>query len=230
MTEIASGHEAAWAAFQASEQLRLQHETLEWEWTRGRTDFIAFLIAISEEGVRGYIAAQVEKIADIPGVEAYPERYWHITVKGVGFLADTPSRPDEVSLDDVRRLAEQAQPLIESTPMFNVQVGPANGFPEVVYLEAHDDGTVRGLNKQLLADVPGLTRSPFDGDVFLPHISVARFTSNEGLPELKRRLAGLREGPAGPTFRATEVLLIQAHLSTEAPTFDLLALYPLRQS
>jgi 2'-5' RNA ligase len=229
VTEITSDYASAWAQFQAAQTLRLQQETLEWEWTRGRTDFIAFLVPISDDDVRRYIASKIERIAGIPGVEAYPERYWHITVKQVGFLADSSARPDEVSMDQVRELADAARPVIESTPEFTTQAGLASAFPEVVILEAADGGSVRSLNKRLLG-LPHLQTYPIDGDIFLPHISIARFTSDEGLPQLKETLTELRHDPPGPTFAVREVLLIQAHLAAEAPTFDLLAQYKLRSA
>lgn len=228
MTGLSSDYASAWAAFLAAEGVRVQQETLEWEWTRGRTDYVAFLIGISDDAVRGHIKAQIEEIKGIPGVEPYPERYWHITIKQVGFLVAEPSRPDEVSAAQVQEMAEAARPVIESVRAFEVTAGPPNAFPEVVFTEAHDRGEVRLLNKALLG-LPHLPAYPVDGDVFLPHISIARFTSGEGIPSLKEVLSRLRSQSSGPSFTVREVLLVQAHLAAEAPTFDLLALYKLRE-
>lgn len=227
--ELSGDFAEAWRRFQALDTVRLQQETLEGEWERGRTDYVAFLIAIGDSGVRGHVAGEVARVEPIPGVEPYPEGYWHITVKGVGFLRTEPTRSDEVSLDDTQALADAARPVIEAMPAFDVTLGPAGGFAEVVILEAHDGTYVRGMNQRLLEALPSLQRYPVDGEVFLPHVSIARFASSEGLPQLKTRLAEMRENPTTVTFRATEVLLIQAHLAAgQAPTFDLLALYELR--
>lgn len=229
MEELSSDFAGAWRRFQALETVRLQQETLEWEWERGRTDYVAFLIAVADAEVRKHVAAEVAQVEGIPGVEPYPEGYWHITVKGVGFLREEAMRADEVTQDHVEALAEAARPVIEATPAFDVTLGPAGGFAEVVILEAHDGGVVRGLNRRLLAEVTSLQRYPVDGEVFLPHVSIARFASDEGLPALKQRLAEMRERPAGVTFRAHEVMLIQAHLASgQAPVFELLASYELR--
>jgi 2'-5' RNA ligase len=228
MLELSRDFAGAWERFEGLESLRLLEQTHEWEWTRGRTDLFAFLAAVSDEPVQEYLAGLVSEIEDIPGIDPYPERYWHVTIKVVGFLAETPSRDDEVSLKDVERLAEAARPALEACPQFDVRAGPVNGFPEVVFAEVHDGGAVRTLNQRLL-EVPGLQRYPVDGEMFLPHISIARFASNEGLSELKTTLARLREEAApGPTFRVESALLIRAHLAREAPTFDLVAEYPLR--
>lgn len=232
MQKLSADFDSAWRRFQETESLRLLETTLEWEWTRGRTDFFAFLIAVSDEAVREYASRMIEEIADIPGVDPYPERYWHVTVKGVAFLAEEPSGEDEVSPAEIERLAEAVRPALESSATggpFEVTVGPVNGFAEVVLLEAHDGGAVRRLNACLMEAAPELPRYAVDGEMFLPHVSIARFSSNEGLAQLKETLARLRETAApGPAFTATEVQLIRAHLAREAPTFDLVAAYPLR--
>jgi hypothetical protein len=229
MEQLARDFGDAWRRFLALKTVRLQQETLEWEWERGRTDYVAFLIAVADPEVRKHVAGEVAQVEDIPGVEPYPEGYWHVTVKGVGFLQDEATRPDEVTRADVEKIAEIARPLIEAMPAFDLRLGPASAFAEVVILEAHDGGVVRGMNQCLLAEVPALQRYPVDGDVFLPHVSIARFASDEGLPALKKRLAGMRERATTVSFRAEEVMLIQAHLAAgQAPMFELLASYELK--
>ena len=229
MSELSTDFGSAWQRFQDADSLRLLESTLEWEWTRGRTDYFAFLIAVSDEAVREYAARMIAEVAEIPGVDPYPERYWHLTIKGVGFLAEEPSGEDEVSLADVERLAEAVRPAMESQAPFEVTVGPVNAFAEVVFLEARDDGATGCLNEALLESAPDLQRYAVDGEMFLPHVSIARFSSNEGLPELKETLARLREtAEPGLTFTVSEASLIRAHLAREAPEFDLVAVYPLR--
>jgi 2'-5' RNA ligase len=229
VTDHAPEFAAAWEQFQASTSVRLLDETLEWEWTRGRTDYAAFLVPVSDSDVHAHIAATLEALSGIAGVEPYPEDYWHATIKGVGFLVGEAKRQDEVTPEDVRRMAEDARKLLERQAPFQATLGRVNAFAEVVFIEVLDGGTIRKLNQRLLDGVAGIQRQPVDGAGYLPHISIARFSSDEGLVELKRRLAVLRDDATdGPTFTVRDVLLIQAHLSSEAPTFETLAAYPLR--
>ncbi|MEX1196167.1 MAG: 2'-5' RNA ligase family protein [Dehalococcoidia bacterium] len=235
MSDLSSDFTGAWERFQRLDEVRLLEETQEWEWTRGRTDYLAFLITAGDRATRDYISRTIERIEGIPGIDPYPEHYWHITIKGVGFLMESPAEPDEVSAAGADGLAEAARPVIEEVAPFDVRAGPVSAFPEVVILEVHDGGQVRALNTSLLERVPGLMRSPIDGRVFLPHISIARFSSNDGLRQLKEALASLREaepegrdGRAEPSFRVTEARLIRAHLAKEIPAFELLAEYALR--
>ena len=225
MSDISSTFDEAWRRFQGVDRLRLLQETQEWDWTRGRTDYVAFLIDVNDDEVREHISEAISRIERIRGVDPYPERYWHVTVKGIGFMKESPEEADEVSPDEVQRLADDARSLLEPASPCELTVGAVNAFDEVVFLEVNDEGCIRSLNQAMLAQVPGLRRYDVDGEVFLPHVSIARFSSEEGLDELKQTLAEMRDEGASVSFMFDEVLLVQAHLAAEAPTFDLLAEY-----
>lgn len=235
--ELSTEFGEAWRRFEASDSVRLLDETLESEWKRGRTDYAAFLIQITDSDVLAHIAAILEAIGGIPGVEPYPEAYWHATIKGVAFMVDEATRDDELSPAEVQRMAEEARPLLERQAAFRAQIRQVNAFAEVVYMEVLDGGVIRMLNQRLLDGIAGIQRQPVDGDYYLPHISIARFSSDEGLSQLKEALARLRDDhSSGPgqtaerrlEFTVRDALLIQAHLTSEAPTFETLAAYPLR--
>lgn len=230
MVEMAADFAESWRRFERLESLVLSTETLEWEWTRGRTSYAALLVRVTDAGVRGEIERTLRAIEGIPGVDPYPEAYWHVTVKGLGFVVEEPAREDELSPGRLVSLAEEARRLLESTRAFEAVAGPAAGFAEVVILEVHDGGVVRALNTRLVESLAGVLRTPVDGAVFLPHISIARYGSQEGLGELKASLARLRAGGGeGARFEVGEVELIVAHLSgAGAPTFEVVEEYRLR--
>jgi 2'-5' RNA ligase len=228
MYQPASEFREAWSRFKAGAVLRLVPDTLEAEWAHGRSRYLAFLIPIDDPAVRDYIASIVKQIARIPGIEAYPASYWHVTIKAVGFEVDSPAREDEVSPAQAHDIAERAAALLEAQPPFAAQAGVPNAFPEVVFLELYGRNRVRELNNLLIQRIPGMPRYPIDGDVFLPHISIARFSSAEGLDELKAVIEGLRRRPPGPTFTARHIDLIRAHLSETIPTFEHIRRYGLR--
>jgi 2'-5' RNA ligase len=228
MDSLQGEFDAAWTQFQSLEALRLVPETLESEWMRGRDTYLAFLILVDDPMAVSHLRDIVRKIEHIPGVEPYPESYWHITVKGIGFEAETAERPDDVSRRDFGRIALPARRVFAAQPAFEVTLGPANGFPEVVFAEVRDSLPVRELNTRLLEALPDLIRYPFDGEVFLPHVSVARFTADDGLDELKATLSSLRGDDPGPGLLIKDVQLVRAHLSATAPTLETIETYSLR--
>ncbi len=227
MTGLTSSYARTWARFQALDSVLLLPDTLESQLTRGRVHYLAFLVPIEDDSARRRISRVIARIRGLPGVEPYPESYWHITIKGIGFEVPQPSGAEEVSPAAAELIAAAACSLLASQPAFPVELGLPNGFPEVVFLEALDGGCVRSLNTLLLEGVPGMFRYPIDGAVFLPHISIARFSSNDGLGGLKSALAELRAEGTGPSFHVRHVQLIRASLSGKAPTFEVVADYPL---
>jgi 2'-5' RNA ligase len=219
--------DSAWAAFRNLHSLRLLPDTLESEWMRGRDSYLAFLIPVTDPLVVGYLREAVRSIEGIPGVEPYPAEYWHITVKGIGFESKEANQPDDVAYADVDGIALGAGEIFAEQGKFDVEIGPLSAFPEVVFAEVKNSIAIRDLNRRILGVMPGLIRYPFDGDVFLPHVSIARFTSSEGLSQIRERLAAQREDARGPTLRIAEVQLVRAHLSEQAPTLERIETYPL---
>lgn len=221
--EIAATFDDAWRAFLARDALEIADEMP--AWARGRAQFLTFLARIEDASAREHIARAIDRLADIPGVEAFPDWYCHITIKGAGFQVIKRVFDDDVLREHVSRLASQAKTLLAREKAFEVQLGPANGFPEVVFLEAHDGGALRALNELLLNGIDGIARYPIDGEGYLPHVSIARFTSNEGLDQLKETLSELRHEPPGPRFQVRRIELVKAWLSEDVPELDTLATY-----
>ena len=143
-------------------------------------------------------------------------------------MVEAPSRDDDISPARLSEIADLARPVIESTPSFELRLGRPGAFAEVVIMEVLDGGAIRPpLNMRLLDAVPGLLRGPLRRAVFLPHVSIARFRSQDGLAELKETLSHLRQSPPPEaSFQVREVQLISAHLSAAAPT--VWARWPLR--
>ncbi len=227
MPEFASSFDDAWAQFQRRDTLRLAGDTLEWEWSRGRAQYLTFLVRMDEPAVRDQLAAVIERIAGIPGIEPYPQPYWHVTVKEVGFQVIKRTRDDEILRADVARLAGKARVILTNQPPYRASLGLANGFAGVVFVEVIDGGETGRLHGLLRDELSELPNPAVDASAFLPHVSVARFTSNEGLGELKAALSSLRGEPPGSSFTVSRVELIKAWLSEEMPEFETLATYTL---
>ncbi len=226
--DLVSSFDGAWARFQQRDSLLLAGDTVEQEWSRGRAQYLTFIVRIEDTAARQTLARTGERLRGILGVELYPDWYWHVTVKGVGFQVIKRTHDDDVSRDDVPRIAGAARGVLAREHAYEGQLGPANGFAGVVFIELSDSGRTRELNVRLSEGIPRVLRYPGDGDRFLPHISIARFTSNEGLDQLKAALAELRREGPGPALPIRRVDFIKAWLvGDEPPEFDTLATYQL---
>ncbi len=225
--QIESTFEDARAAFDRLELLRLADSTSEHAFTRGRAQYLAFLIRIEDAAAQLYISSAIERFAGIPGVEPYPEDYWHMSVKGAGFQVIKRSYIDDVLREDVPRIAAKAKELFAGQPAFEAQLGVIAGFPEVVFIEVHDGGRIRALNSLLTEGLPQVPRYSIDDGVFLPHVSIARFTSNEGLAQLKTTIAQHHNDASGPTMLVRRIEFVKVWLSEQTPEFETLASYNL---
>ncbi len=230
MAEPSTSFEDAWERFQTLDSLRRVSEATDWEWAHGRAQMLVFLIRVENRAVRDYASSVLERIAGIPGIDPYPEEYWHVTVKAVGFQVIKRTREDDVLREDVGQLGRDTASVFSTLPAYDAQIGLPNGFAEVVYLEVLDGGKTRGLNSAIADGVPSVVRYPIDGESFLPHVSIARFTSNEGLDQLKATLSELRSEEPGPPFQIRRVDFVKAWLSDEMPEFQTLASIPLAAS
>jgi len=228
MNDLSHTFDDAWNRFQTLDSLRLVDQTLESEWRRGRSEYLAFLVPIEDDAARQHIAGAIDRIAGIPGVQPYRKDYWHITVKGAGFRLERPTKPDEISPETATAITAAANLALAPEPEFNVTLGAINALDGVVCFEVLGDGRVAHLNQILTNAAPEMPHHPVDR-LFLPHISIAHFTSNEGLDQLKTALAAIRsDHTSGPTFAVQRIDLILARLSESGPAFELLASYPLR--
>ncbi len=150
-----------------------------------------------------------------------------MTVKGAGFEVAGPANAGEIAEPDVAQAAEAARTVFAGEPAFEAQIGLPAAFPEVVISEVWNVDRVTELNARLMSAIPALPRYPFDGPLFLPHISIARFTSSDGLSRLKQVLGSMRDEAPGPALRVRRVDLVRAHLSARGTTFETIASYPL---
>jgi 2'-5' RNA ligase len=217
----------SWQRFLALDRLLLADDIV--RWAGGRAQYLTLLVRIEDPVAHEYIDTTIERIADIPGVEPFPDWYWHITVKGAGFQVIKRSMENDILREDVPRIAGKARALLTKHAAFDVRLGPINAFNEGPIVEVHDGGHITALNHELLESMPELERGAFDGATFLPHITLARFTSNDALTPLKERLASMRD-EHGPSMQVRRIEFVKAWLSEDILEFDTIASYQLRDA
>ncbi len=228
MSSIDAEFEAAWARFLALERLTLVADTLESPSAHGGEEYAAFLIRIDDPEARAYLRPLAARLGSLPGVETYAEPYWHITIKGLGFLWEQPAGRVGICPADLEKISESAAAVFACQPPFAIRLGRVNCFPEVAFVEVLGGLPVRQMNMRLLEQIPGLPRQPFDGPSFLPHISIARFTSGEALAPLKALVAELRDAaPPGPAFQVCRADLVAARISAGTPHLRVVRSYEL---
>jgi 2'-5' RNA ligase len=104
------------------------------------------------------------------------------------------TQPDDVSREDVGRIAHDAAAALRGHGPIEAALGPVNVFPDALILEVHDEaGGLTGLRNALapvVADAFGLSDAQY-----LPHVTIAMFASADASAPLRRVLPSLRERP-----------------------------------
>ena len=189
--------EEAWQTFLSAGAV-FTSEQWETEVARGRGQAIAFVVSLGD-GDAAYDALAIQdEIAEIPGLNLVSEDSLHISVKLAGFQVIQRTFPDDILREEVPLIDEQATEMLRSVPPFRVRIGQPNAFPDAVILEVDDSGALRRLNAALMEHIPLLHRYPNDSPNYLPHVTIATFEDESGLPELKERLRELRVREVGP--------------------------------
>lgn len=196
MPPLFTSFDDAWRWFAGGGELEPIAERRE-RFTHGRAQFLSFQAPLAGLPVAGEIEALQDQLTDVEGLELMPRDALHISVRGVGFQVIAKTRPDDVTREEVPRIAQRAAPAISSTAPVEVTLGPVNVFPDALVLEVHDGGRLGELRARLDAleqgDAFGLAPAQY-----LPHVTVAWFRDGSCAGALRRLLPPLRDRVLAP--------------------------------
>lgn len=187
------------------------HSWVNNDWAKGRTDYLTFLIRIDYNS----ISSEVAKLQDILTVHScldpFPSKYLHVTVKEVAcFLVDSDPEDDELTKDQLDKMIVLADITLKDINSFEIQLKQINHFRSNIVVEAHDDGSVREINKRLM-ELEGVKKLTYDYPRFLPHMSICQFKTAEGHDEMVDTLEKIRNKSIG-RFNVTQIDLVKAIL------------------
>lgn len=180
------------------------------DWSKGRSRYLTFLVRVNEVNEINKAIEFQSKLVAYPCIEPFPKNYFHITVKGVGFLTQSKQHSNDLLSTDVEKIVYQTKAILKSFTQFEASLTNLNYFSEVICIEVYDNNQIREMNKALL-EVPEIMQMDIDYPRFLPHFSIAQFKNNECFNELIDYLEEHRKMQFGKlTVDAIE--LVVAHL------------------
>jgi len=196
-------------------------------WSRGRGEYLTFVIRVEDEKVAGKILDIQKRLSVISCVDPFPKDYFHVTVKGGGFLVETKKSNDEVSRENVAEIMSQADKALMGTKAFQISLKRLNVFSDVVFVEVHDDGKIRKIHKLLKEQVNFLRSSKFEGESFVPHLSICGFKNEKEFNKLLKALEKFRNTSFG-SFHVNSLDLIIAHLNHKYPVLETIHTFEFR--
>jgi 2'-5' RNA ligase len=185
-----TSHDDAWRSFTAGGALVPLDEQRA-SLTAGRAQLLNFQAPAATREVGDAAASLLDALDDIDGILPMADDLLHCSLGALGFQVIEPRRPDDVTREQVG-VAARAAAALRGIGAVDVRVGPVNVFPEALVLEVHGGDALAQLYRAI-AVARGVDLSPDDEATFLPHITIAWFTSAGIAPELRQRLPALRD-------------------------------------
>ncbi|HTX28987.1 MAG TPA: 2'-5' RNA ligase family protein [Streptosporangiaceae bacterium] len=137
-------------------------------WRPGRRKYTWYFTLDGHPEVRDLAAGYQARIAALPGLDAIPARWLHLTTQSVGFT-------DEVSDEEVAALLAASAGRLKGFTAQRVTLGPARVVSEAILLDVNPASGLTAIRRELreaIAEVLGATRLA-GRDEWMPHVSVA---------------------------------------------------------
>lgn len=181
---------------------------------------LSVLADVSGSAARTQSRALLERLDGFACFRATPPDDLHLTVK---LFNAGQGHADRIDTEEIRRLVGR---IAADTAPFEIDFPRLNLFPDIVYAEVEDDGTLVGLNRAFCrADETVDTDRDRGG--FIPHLTLGYFTGDEGYDDLIDFMETNRN-PGLPTVEVTELALVSFDTTADRHTVaDTIATYPL---
>ena len=180
------------------------------DWVKGRTQYLTFLIKEIDNTIIKRIKEIQTEISQFSCVEPFPKEYFHISIKGAGFIVPTKTEADEITENEIPRIISEARTRLKEYPPFEMRLENLNNFVSAIVVQAHDGGVARHIHENF-NEIPGFLKSSyFPG--YLPHLSIAQYKTNNEYTEFIKHLEQNRKAIVGQ-IKVNKIQLIIAHLS-----------------
>ena len=206
-------------------QLNLTKYWVDNEWTKGRNQYLTFHVRIRDVGLIEKIVEIQSRLSTISCVARFPKDYFHISVMGLGFLAKSEEYEDDILIENLQRIINQAK-VLQQFSKFDVFLSKLNIFPDVVFVEVHDGNKIEEIHRRLQA-IPEIRKRKFDYPSFLPHISIMHFQKREDFTRLISYLEKLRDTEFGK-MTVNSIELVNAHLFKKHPKLKTIHTFELK--
>ena len=181
-------------------------------WRQGRSFYTWHLTFAGQPAVARVARHYHAILRELPGVDAVPVEWLHLTMQGLGFT-------DELTADQVDEAVAAARERLAKLSPFELTLGPVRVDPEALLLEAKPAEAVRELRLAIragIADAWGADRLPEADTPFSPHISVG-YINTDGPAE--PFISALDASPATGQAVVREAQLIVINRDTRMYTW-----------
>ena len=168
--------------------------------------------SVTDRSIRARLRRVVNGLKAVACFEPFPDDHLHMTVVPPALLTTGERRPPLLLPDGFE--SEALTPMREALRgygPFEVRIQGLNVFRDVLVAVAYDGGHSAEIRRLLADVVPELPDRYWNVLPALPHVSLAQFTSAEGVTQLRDAVAPLRDVYLG-TLRVNRLYLVRSPL------------------
>lgn len=183
---------------------------------------LVFLVDVTDE-ILSQFEPMTVALEEFDCLDVWPLEYLHITVKVVGTIGTPES---ELVSADEQRFIDAGHSVFDDINSFTVRFPKLNLFPSVVYAEVADNSRFALLNDRIcdISEMPVYDR---DRHGFIPHMTLARFTQEEGYESVVEYLERSRHLEIDPIEIST-IQLCALDPTEWYPSFETIETFNLR--
>ena len=72
-------------------------------WALGRNQYLTFLIKVNDDAIIERVKEIQSELSQFTCVDPFPPEYFHISIKGAGFLVPQKTEKDEITKNEIPR-------------------------------------------------------------------------------------------------------------------------------
>jgi 2'-5' RNA ligase len=166
-------------------------------------------VRVPAEALQPKLTVLRRQLAELQGVRVHPDHFLHIMLQELGFVVESPRKPDEIS---ATRLEEFTQAIVEpvsATRALPVRLGGVNSFQDAIFLDVRGGGPLLRLHERFF-DLAALPTVPTHS--YLPHCTIAHYDGTTPHDEAQALIAPWRDEVIG------EFAIAEAEIVTLDPS------------
>jgi 2'-5' RNA ligase len=172
---------------------------------------LALLIDLADSQVASAYRRLRTRLSEFACLASTPADELHLTVKLFDH-APTAGTGEGSSSVSAAQITDAVTEVVDDRDPFEVRFPQLNIFPDTVYAEVDDGGTLTELN-QAVCQQPWATATDRDGQQFIPHLTLGYFDGAEEYEQLITFLEDNRD-PEFPTTTVDELAVVAYDLTS----------------
>lgn len=213
---------SVWEAFRHMEATADgRHDTPDWRTRPG--PYALCIVRVPADILQPGLGDLRRDLNGLPNIRVHPDHFLHIALQELGFVVDTPARPDELSSARLEEFAQAAAVALSNLSPISIGIGGANSFQDAVFLDVDRGEPLWTIHERLfeLAAIPQTPTFPY-----LPHCTIAHYLGGASPRDVIPVIAPWREEICGE-IDVTEIEIVTLDPSQPYPELESYAVLPI---